>query len=150
MPRCVDVAAPLQAADDCLVDAGLASAPPMRSGGPARRRSGTQLAGAMTRVVNPKTVTDLATSLVGFTVGLVWLTLGALLLVLVPGTLIARSPEVLCGAVCAAGDVAVLLLWTGRLRVGGRSGVERTLFFGVCAGSAALLSGLLLRVVVSS
>ena len=96
-----------------------------------------------------KTATDLATALVGHTIGLVWLTL-AILLVLVPGSLIARSPEILGGALCAAGDAVLLLLWTSRVGVPRRGGVERILLLAVSAASAALLSAELLHIVVSS
>jgi hypothetical protein len=101
-------------------------------------------------VAHRKTATDLATTLVGVTVGLVWSTLAVLLLVLVPATIIARSPDILGGALCAAGDVVALVVWTRRVGCAPRSDVERILLLGVCAASAALLSAELLRVVVSS
>lgn len=103
----------------------------------------------MTSVVHPKTVTDLATSLVGLAVGLAWSTLWVLLLVLVPATLIARSPVFLATTLAAAG-LAVILAARLRLeRLIGWGALRRISFAVVCAGAAALLSAQVLRAVVS-
>lgn len=101
-------------------------------------------------MAHPKTVTDLATSVVGFAIGSLWLTLGALLVVVIPTTLIVQSPGVVGGMLCAAGQAVVVARWLGGVRVRGRSAIAQVLFFTLCAAFAALLSVELLRAAMSA